>query len=999
MRTGWAALVMTLVVLSELPAHSATAPGAKARAAKPANSAPADGAVALVGSRRVMRSEFDSRTDRAREDFRAHYGTDVPEEMDNLFRRQVLTGLVNLDLLVLEAQRRGITATVAEADEILKRNPFFNPGGKFDAEKFAAVKAANSPTYRQTIGELRLEIAGQKLQTRLQGEHTPSDSLLRDVAIRSIGQADLEYFLVDARQFDGHFPEPRETDLLDYYRAHAAEFRRGERAVMSVIFVDAPGLSDSARTAPGALKAWDARLRTRADSALAALRKGAAFGQVADHFSGRRTGEAVLADNFPGYWQGTPEQRSEVFRSAPGGYLAQPVASHPGYLVVRVDSVMAGGQVPLADVSNEIRRRLRADARVHREDREFATLYARYADSLSAPAVRVRYASADTAAMDSGEPTEADLDRYFRGHLADYSTFDARTNSIHSYTLDDVRDDVRRRWRYDRRAQMARTLAEGLTRAWSAGKRDAELEKQATLLRDVGPLPVGAPVDTGLAARAVADSLRERGAVARTGSMPYPRGFVVFSIYEVMPRYRPTLEQARPQLRVIAERQHADQDRAGARALYDRDPAAWKRGSVVHFSRFVVPMLQPIDVPLTRTEVANYRREHAEDYSAPELMHARHILISPTGPGDAADRVAHARIDSIAKAIKAGADFGTVARQVTDDPATQAAGGDLGTFGHGAMLPTFEKAAFKLRPGQISAPVRTREGYHLIQCVEYWPLEERPLAWIYSQIGFDCAHDKADTLCAHRADSLFRSLRSPEQAATAGRRFGWPIDHNVHMVGDHAATAELKPYLIALENVTPGHLYPGIQLIRGFGYAITWVDSITPPETPKWEEATDRVLETYRRDASQRAVTAKLAELDSLGSRGWSFDSLATLWGGKVSESGLKPSDGLREMTGTRPTLDSLVFGTRRGPSLKPGEVSGWSHVPYGYLKLKLLQRLDPAETDIQRRMEADRRASLERSLKPVFDELTARYGVQILDPVMKATVVPPLPPGPPGLP
>jgi hypothetical protein len=315
------------------------------------------------------------------------------------------------------------------------------------------------------------------------------------------------------------------------------------------------------------------------------------------------------------------------------------------------------------------------------------------------------------------------------------------------------------------------------------------------------------------------------------------------------------------------------------------------------------------------------------------------------------------------------------------------------------MLPTFEKAAFKLRPGQVSEPVRTREGYHLIQCVEYWPLEERPLDWIYSQVGFDAARDKADSLCRHRADSLLRTIKTPAQAAAAAHRFGWVIENNTHAIGDHVATAEMKPYLIALENVSPGHLYPGVQLIRTFGYAITWVDSISAPETPTWDQAADRVLDAYRREAAQRAVTAKLAELDSLGAAGWSFDSLAALWGGKTTELGLKPSDGLKDMVGTRTVLDSLVFGTRLGPALKPGAVSGWTRVPYGYFRMHLLNRLDPSEPDIQRRMGSDRRASLERSLQPVFDEMGARYGVQILDPELKAVAMPPLPPGPPGLP
>jgi len=64
--------------------------------------------------------------------------------------------------------------------------------------------------------------------------------------------------------------------------------------------------------------------------------------------------------------------------------------------------------------------------------------------------------------------------------------------------------------------------------------------------------------------------------------------------------------------------------------------------------------------------------------------------------------------------IKEGEDFGAVARKMSKCPSGQN-GGDLGEFGHGQMVKPFEDASFGLEVGQLSEPVQTQFGYHLIQ--------------------------------------------------------------------------------------------------------------------------------------------------------------------------------------------------------------------------------------------------------------------------------------------
>jgi len=115
-------------------------------------------------------------------------------------------------------------------------------------------------------------------------------------------------------------------------------------------------------------------------------------------------------------------------------------------------------------------------------------------------------------------------------------------------------------------------------------------------------------------------------------------------------------------------------------------------------------------------DVQAYYDSHQADFAT---ITARHILISlkPAVPGkpELSDEVARAKAESIRKRLLAGEDFATLAKQESDDSATAIKGGDVGEFRHGKMVAQFEQAAFALKPGDISEPVRSAYGYHIIQ--------------------------------------------------------------------------------------------------------------------------------------------------------------------------------------------------------------------------------------------------------------------------------------------
>src|SRR6185312_8133895 len=86
-----------------------------------------------------------------------------------------------------------------------------------------------------------------------------------------------------------------------------------------------------------------------------------------------------------------------------------------------------------------------------------------------------------------------------------------------------------------------------------------------------------------------------------------------------------------------------------------------------------------------------------------------------SGKPELTDEEAKAKAEEIRKRIVGGEDFAKVAEAESDDTSSGKSGGDLGEFKRGMMVPPFEKAAFALTPGEISEPVQTPFGYHIIQ--------------------------------------------------------------------------------------------------------------------------------------------------------------------------------------------------------------------------------------------------------------------------------------------
>ena len=120
-------------------------------------------------------------------------------------------------------------------------------------------------------------------------------------------------------------------------------------------------------------------------------------------------------------------------------------------------------------------------------------------------------------------------------------------------------------------------------------------------------------------------------------------------------------------------------------------------------------------VSVTPEEVQRYYEAHLSEYSTPEKVQVAHIVLrlDQDAPPDKVAATT-AKAQELYERIKKGADFAALAKQYSEDPSGEN-GGDLGWFKPGELLDSLEKAAVRLKVGEVSEPVRTKVGLHLLK--------------------------------------------------------------------------------------------------------------------------------------------------------------------------------------------------------------------------------------------------------------------------------------------
>jgi peptidyl-prolyl cis-trans isomerase C len=181
------------------------------------------------------------------------------------------------------------------------------------------------------------------------------------------------------------------------------------------------------------------------------------------------------------------------------------------------------------------------------------------------------------------------------------------------------------------------------------------------------------------------------------------------------------------------------------KAGYDKDPDIEKQVADMRKRLVVQRLMREYQTPPTITDddAKKYYDENPNLFSSTQIK-ASHILVKDE---ETAKRL-HAEL--VADPSK----FADIAKQESIDKTSGAKGGDLGKFGQGRMVPEFERVAFSLKPGQLSDPVKTQYGWHIILVTDRQEGERKPFDQVKEQIKTTLRNKRLQDAVQAKFDAL-----------------------------------------------------------------------------------------------------------------------------------------------------------------------------------------------------------------------------------------------------
>ena len=183
---------------------------------------------------------------------------------------------------------------------------------------------------------------------------------------------------------------------------------------------------------------------------------------------------------------------------------------------------------------------------------------------------------------------------------------------------------------------------------------------------------------------------------------------------------------------------------------------------------------------VTDSEIRKQYEEEAARFTTPEQRRASHILIA-VAPNAKEEELKQASMqaEKLRQEIVAGADFAALARKYSKDPVSARKGGDLGIAARGAYVKEFEAALFSLKPNEVSQPVKTQYGYHLIKVTALTPEVRTPLAQVRAELEKTVRQRKAEERFYELSQTLQNVVyENPDSLQPAADALGLKIEQS-----------------------------------------------------------------------------------------------------------------------------------------------------------------------------------------------------------------------------
>ncbi len=351
-------------------------------------------------------------------------------------------------------------------------------------------------------------------------------------------------------------------------------------------------------------------------------------------------------------------------------------------------------------------------------------------------------------------------------------------------------------------------------------------------------------------------------------------------------------------------------------------------------------------VPITEDLLRDYYASHKAQYEVEEERSANHVLIQvarEVSPQDDAAALEKARV--LRQLIVDGDAIEDIAREHSDDIGSRAEGGETGFFGRGAMVPEFEEAVFAMQPGEISGPIRTQFGYHIIQLREIKPGGLREFDEVRSEVEEALRLEQAEALFFERAERFSDVVYEfPDSLQHAADELGLEVKQTQLLSSEGLAREFSQAVVNAafdVEVLTEGLVSPPVELPGSRVIAVRVLEH-NPSRLRTLNEVREAVANTLRAQKSQARVASEGARVLERLNAGEALEQV-------VAEGGLEwhvVENATRLSADASRAILRLVFST---PPVTEGKASYAGNImgngDYGVVAVTAIHT--PAESEI----------------------------------------------------
>jgi peptidyl-prolyl cis-trans isomerase D len=326
----------------------------------------------------------------------------------------------------------------------------------------------------------------------------------------------------------------------------------------------------------------------------------------------------------------------------------------------------------------------------------------------------------------------------------------------------------------------------------------------------------------------------------------------------------------------------ATPDEAAIKAYYDLHKSVYMTPETVNLRYLEISMAQlaatvTVDDAQLKAYYEEQKTKTPERFTQAEQRRARHILLQVTDPKE--DGAVKLKAESLLKRAQSGEDFSKLAKDFSQDTGSAQQGGDLGWSERKVWVAPFADAAYSMKEGELSGPVKTQFGYHIIKLDGIRPATVKSFEQARGDLEVEYRRNEAERLFNNAQDQLAdAALQNTTDIDVVARKAGLTV-HDIPAFSRVSGGGDLGQVPAVLEaafsqDVLDGRLSSMVEVEKGRGVVLRATDHKLPQQQPLDAVRTD-VVAAWKNQRGAELAAAAAADAVKRLSAGEAWDAVA----------------------------------------------------------------------------------------------------------------------------